>query len=303
MPPGRFDKYKGPLCPLDGNFDMSRYLELDGAGERFAEFTEVFAEPGSWTGQGQVVVVTGDRGYGKTSLIQRCAAWMVAEAKRAGHCRVVPVDLTDEVWSDQNLIEDRMALTLKRVVSKLGALLTAADHERLGRQESAAEKFRELGQILVARRDGERPIGVAVLLQGYPRAPEVEAYYGIASRGMFFFAEMFEEDDRRQVGEFVSSSGRRGAGCYVLELDVLKSGDPGKFVTWVNRAGQDWPEVPAEITEFFRGRLVPLGVGMGTMTKVLWGALDIAVKESATILTIDHVAAFYANIPRTPRED
>lgn len=295
--------YTRPLCPLDGKFDMSRYLLLDGAEERFAEFQGFFADPGAWTA-GQVVVVTGEKGYGKTSLIQRCAAWLVAAAAEAGHCHVIPVDLSDEEWPSDELLEDRMNRTLDRILAKLGTRLIDKDHIRIGNRKGAADKFHELGEILSTRKvrlaDEDLPLGVVVLLDGYPSPDTVEAFYRITKKGMFFFAEMFEEEDRRRAREFASAPWRRGAAYRALELGALKPGDPDRFVEWVNSLNRNWPTVLPEISDFFNRNFIPQGAGMGKLAKVFWGALDIAIEQNASELTDGHIAAYYAKSVNDP---
>lgn len=297
-----FDEYTGPLCPLgDDNFDMSRYLDFGSSEIRFAEFRRLFASASSRVKRGQAVVVTGDKFFGKTSLIQRCAAWLVKEADGAGSCRVVPVDLSDEGWSDLELIEERMSRTLDRILSALGTLLTGDDHARIMSRESATERFRELGRALGVLKDGkETPIGVAVVLQGYPSPTEIALYYNVATKGMVFFAEIFEKDSIREIRRMVPTFNRRGADCHILELGTMKPGDPDRFVTWIKSARDDLPPVSAEVVNFFENRRVPQGDGAGEMVRVIWGAFAIAVAESSDALTMEHIAAFYSNVPGEP---
>src|SRR6266496_3455810 len=68
-------QYFQPLCPLDRPTDEDRYLAIDSSVEMFTKFTDSFDDPAAWMASGHLIVVTGDRGYGKTSLIQRCAYW------------------------------------------------------------------------------------------------------------------------------------------------------------------------------------------------------------------------------------
>src|SRR5579859_6532054 len=98
-----FDDYTRPLCPLRIDAHLDRYLMIDSFEERLGAFQAAFAEPAGWIGQGHLVVVTGERGYGKTSLIQRCAAWLRDQAGGTGaigqpRCRIVVVDLSDQGW-------------------------------------------------------------------------------------------------------------------------------------------------------------------------------------------------------------
>lgn len=282
---------------------MSRYLDLDGAAGQFTRFQEFFAEPESWA-DGHVVVVTGEKGCGKTSLAQRCADWAVRQAAETGRCHVVPVDLLGQEGPSGELCEDRMDRTLQEILRKLGTRLTGEERGRINGGGRAEDKFRELGAILadctVPYEGAELPLGLVVMLDRYPKAEDMEAFYRIAGKGMLFFAEMFEEEECRRARESASGTwGNVSATYRVLELGALNDDDPEKFVSWVNGCGKGWPWVRPEVTSYFKEKFIPQSVSISQMVKVFWGALDIAWERRDPELNMDHIAEYFAKFAKT----
>lgn len=293
--------YTRPLCPLHAKyvlrreFDMSRYLDLDGATGQFDKFREFFTGTDSWS-EGNVIVAEGEKGSGKTSLIQRCAAWLAAEAAETGQCDVVAVDLLNKEGPPGETREDRMNRTLEEILAQLGSRVIQDERDRIALRAGAEGKFRELGEILLGRRvrkDGkDLPLGVMVLLDGYPRADDVQAFYRIAGKGMLFFAEIFDEEQRALAQDFENKPWRMGAAYRILSLGALNHDDPDKFVSWVNSQGCGWPRVRPEISEFFKEEFIPSRQGVGQMAKIFWGALDIAIARKDQELNMGHIASY-----------
>lgn len=287
---GPVDEYLQPLCPLrDG--DEGRYLDIDSSEQRFTDFKTAFANPDNWMAKGHLVVVTGDRGYGKTSLIQRCAFWLREEVRPG---KVVVVDLSDERWPETDTIEDRLRRTFDLMMDTLGAdALEGHEVTRIKSHADLMESYWDLGRVLSARFKTNKPILLVTLLQGYPRPAEVERYYMLARPGMFFFAELFEREDTANITEMMPKFNKHFTDVHHLAMNVVKAGDADLLVDWIRRQGGNWPEVPSEVRDHF-DNIAQYNVGMAQLSKLTWGTLAVAAAESAPIVTVDHVVKYFA---------
>lgn len=293
---GPVDDYLQPLCPLRVDAHKRRYLAVDSSEERFADFTAAFADPADWVSKGHLVVVTGDRGYGKTSLIQRCACWLNEQAMT--YCKVVVVDLSDERWSETEPESERIRQTLEWMLDALRDALEPHEVTQIKSHTRIVDSFRDLGRVLGPRPSGNgsasQPIVLVVLLQGYPKPAEVAEYYSLARPGMFFFAELFESEDMRAITAMMPRFNRFTTNAHLLPLNVLKPGDADLLVDWIRREGGNWPKVPHEIVrDYFDSIITRYKVGMAELTKLAWGTLGVAAAEAAHEVTVNHIAQYY----------
>jgi hypothetical protein len=288
------DQYFQPLCPLLRDVDEDRYLAVDSSKECFDKFTAAFADPASWHSKGNLVVVTGDRGYGKTSLIQRCAFWLREEAK--SHGRVVVVDLSDERWGESTAEADRLNSTFDWIQDGLRDILRDDEVAQITKHAELREAYRDLGRVLSSRVDSQgnpQPVLLIVLLQGYPRAAEVAQYYRLARPGMFFFAELFDKEQTAEVTAMMPDFNRVATDVHHLALNILKSGDANLLVDWIRRNGGGGPEVPEAISDLFNSFITECKMGIRELSKLAWGTLAIAAAEPTQFVTTDHVFKYY----------
>ncbi len=295
------DQHPDYLKPLNGKIDADRYLPLDGGDDCFAEFTNIFGDPATWTNRGHLTVVTGDRGYGKTSLILRCISWLEDRAASSGHCRVVPVDMSDERWPSKS-IAGRMDETLSWILAELErkALVDPRELAAISSRASMAEKYRDLGLVLSSRRGDARqrlfPVVLSVLLDGYPTPEELAQYYNNVRPGMFFFAEVYDEEHIRKLVSMRSTFTRKSADAHLLELDVLKTGDPITFANWIRHIAGSRPEIPDTLINDINRDIIPKGIGVGELAKMTWGAIENAVAENAPQVTAMHIVKYYRDL-------
>jgi hypothetical protein len=290
-------EYFRPLRPLHVLDDENRYLDIDSAEELYSNFIQDFADPARWTDQGHVVVVTGDSGYGKTSLIQRCARWLRDYQQQ--ECEVVVLDLSDEQWGIDENQADRIARVFGRMLHILRSDLTEqAMADIKGNSPDMIDSFKYLGDALRSRWDDsgvlQPPIVIVVLLPGYPKPSEIVKYHDLVQPGMFFFAEMFEPEHIGNMIERMKGFKRSEAKVSHLATSVLKSGDAELIAEWIRSERPGAPELPDEIVSH---RLVPLitqwQVSMSEFTRTALGVLDCAAAESAPRVTDDHFFQYY----------
>lgn len=295
--PGDDNDYQRPLPWLtDKSGADERCLSVDSTQDRFDEFTKTFADPATWVKRGHVVLVTGERGYGKTSLVRRCAAWLADQAARTGRCRLVPVDLSDERWPRDLTAGDRMQRTLDRMLEEMGPLLREGEAaDILGR----TDPFHALGRVLDSRLDSDGlPVVLMVLLEGYPVATEILDYYYLAEKGMFFFAEVYEREQWARVTSDRSRFNRNGADFRSLHVDEVDRDDLREFAEWLKEKRSDLPQISGSFLSKVAEESFLVQMGARSFLDAMWGALRIAMARGAPSVTEMHLLAYFEELSR-----
>jgi energy-coupling factor transporter ATP-binding protein EcfA2 len=294
------DAYERPLRPLRMEAHLKRYKEIDNYGAQFDRFQRVFDEPDTWSDKGHLFIVTGDRGYGKTSLRQRCAFWMLAESK-LGRCDVQVVDLSDENW-ETDTIDVRLTRVRERMLHALERWLHADAIARVRGNADMINSFYELGVALrLGRgRDGKRPVVAVVLLPGYPEPLELERFYGVARGCMVFLAEMFDPDSidkvKNKVNRRLPGFQRDDIDPYILPLGTLKAGDDELLMQWIEGDLKNCPKLTgAYAEEYLKWLIREYPVGASQVIKLLVGVLGYAIDSKATEVTDKHIERYMAD--------
>jgi energy-coupling factor transporter ATP-binding protein EcfA2 len=292
-------RYFQPLRPLDEPADEHRYLAIDNSEEMFKKFREDFSEPANWISRGHLVVVTGDRGYGKTSLIQRCAHWLKQHPQR--DCEIVVLDLSDSNWGSEAW-DARIQRTFNRIVNKLSSYLTEGQISELkAYSHDIDDSYYYLGPALRSGRSrttqNAPPIVLIVLLPGYPTAAEVTRYYDLACPGTFFFAEVYEPDQIKMISNEMPNFNRPKTDIQHLVTSVLKSGDAELLADWIRRERPGRPELPsAVVRDRFDSLITHPRISVSELTRLAWGVLRFAAEDAADLVTDAHFAKYYETI-------
>jgi hypothetical protein len=293
--PGQGDDHFKPLNWLTDKTEGDRCLPVDGTQERFDEFARDFADPASWIGKGHVVLITGDKGFGKTSLMLRCAAWLRDQAKDGNSYRLIMVNLSDERWAGSTSSEDRMRRTLGRMLDGLGLLVSSADRARISNGATTEDAFYELATLLATCQDDNGlPVIVAVLLEGYPILAELNRYYNVAQKGMFFFAEMFTPADISEISDDERNFNRNSADLYMLHLGPVKPEDLQTFADWIQGTGNNWPEFSDAVLEEIGNSVILQKISVLDLAKMMWGAIHRAQQHGARQVAPIHFTEYYA---------
>jgi hypothetical protein len=289
------DRYLEPLRPLRQSGDIDRYLDIDGAQEMFKQFTEAFERPEDWLASGHLIIVTGDSGYGKSSLIQRCAWWLHDHQQEA--CEVVVLDWSDEDWPPES--DERIKRVLGRIQTRLSSYLDDEAMTKLASHMSDfVDAFHYLGDALRMRRDAAGtllpPIALVILLAGYAMPAEVAKYYQLACRGTFVFAEVFDQDHIKEIEQKIPGFRRSGADMQHLVTSVLKSGDAERLLDWIRQEYSAGPDLPASLVQEWFVRLVDeREISVSQLSRLAWGVLHLAAKEAAGSVTNAHFTKYY----------
>jgi hypothetical protein len=293
------DEFDRPLRPLAVQSHARRYQMLDDFNEQFNKFVAVFPDERSLRVSGHLFVVTGDRGYGKTSLRQRCAFWMKEEYANTSS-EIIVVDLSDEDWKGDT-IDVRTLRTRDWILSSMAGCLKNEDIDHIRNYEDMLESFRVLGAALRARRtatDSLRPVCLVALLQGYPSVEEIKLYYRLAREGMVFIAEIFDPDAIRGItgimGRKDEGFNRSGVALHLLRLGALNTGDGERLMRWIQSDLQGCPsltnpEFMASIDALIKIRKL----GAAELIKLLIGTVRVAIAEQADEVTMHHVHMYF----------
>jgi hypothetical protein len=173
-----------PLAPLDPDADPGQeryYVPVDRTEQAFQQFTSQLS-PDELLSRGRLVVVTGQRGCGKTSLINRC----VRRARTALEERTITplvVDLTGDARVTEP-VSDRIRRVCLRLIDELYQRRAIEDRTLREIQEEPERAYPYLGGALVP----ERAV-VIVRLPVSEVVRELADYARLARRKLLFFAE------------------------------------------------------------------------------------------------------------------
>jgi len=287
-----------PLCPLDHAEDNQRYLDIDDSQRTFDQFVEKAKNSPEFHATGQLVVVTGERGSGKTSLINRCAHWLNDRPQVAFD--IVIVNLVDQCWVDTEVAAERARRTFGLILAKLSQYLSQDDISAI--RETLAidihQAFYQLGAVLAVGRAGStgspRPIVAVVLLPCYPTAKEILLYSAAIGPGMIFFAEIWDLD---QIDECAGKLTEfRSPRMFIQHLGMgkLKVGDAQLLIDQIRKDEGISPDMPQTmLDEIFKESLEDSGWTVLELRKLLQAVLRYAAAEAASFVTDVHVGRYY----------
>lgn len=290
--------YNRPLRPLHAPQHVARYRDIDGFVDQFGKFKRVFGRPDAWHTRGHLFVVTGDSGFGKTSLRQRCAYWMAKECEQE-HCEVVVVDLSDEGWKGVTS-DKRLSRMRKSVLDELRWHLSEQDLNQVANDDDIEYSFHKLGSMLKmsgASGDNQKPVVVVVLLPEYPKVEEIERYYGLAREGMVFLAEIFNPGDIEIITEKIDR--RRDpfdldrVDAHVLRLSELNPGDEEKLAKWLQNDLADCPSLEDIMVALGSIVTADRKVSAAEFLKMLTGVVGKAIEKGSNAVTWNDIMDYF----------
>jgi hypothetical protein len=303
----------GQHLPLEPSTEAdleALYLPVDQTKEEFDRFKEHLAGVERLGEQGWLVVVTGDSGCGKTSMVKRCALWLELKLQEQ-YLSPVKVDLTGE-----NLVHEDIKTRLRRV---FGSVLR---HMRGGLDSTTVTLLRDLGK---SERDGDlddafewladellavpadaakRPVAI-VLLPTCPTAKEVLRYAAIARQGLIFFAEVADPQEARQCDAELRD--QRNSRFLALHLKVgkLKPGDGRLFANNVNLRHSEttstasFPRMTDEVIDtHLEAMIKDPGMSILRLRRLASGACREAVRRGGATIEVVDVANYHYRLAR-----
>ncbi|TDC01212.1 hypothetical protein E1091_03280 [Micromonospora fluostatini] len=170
-----------PLNPLWHEEHLDFYVPVDNTEESFTTCQKRFEDLADLHRQGRLVLVSGERGCGKTALINRCAYWLHGRL-RADGLGVEVVDLTQEA-SDSATVRERLSKVSEALVDKLDLLALLRGDRIYDKRTDPDGTYRNLPGYL------EPDQWLIVLLPTVELVEELRYYDARAPQRTVFFAE------------------------------------------------------------------------------------------------------------------
>lgn len=214
------------LCPWRHPGHHELYVDIDNTEQAFTEFVRYMGDLAVLRADGQLVLVTGDSGCGKSALINRCAGWTCAKLREMG-CAGEVVDLTRTLnGMPQREIRDRLNITCSALFTELEveeALKPDVVNQLKPDRDQPGQVFPHLRRALIDDR-------ILIILLPNPGELENEVirYAGLARGGILFLVESALLDER--AVEEIRRAQRDGISPITLRVGELKTGDARRFV-------------------------------------------------------------------------
>jgi hypothetical protein len=194
-------RQEDPLRPWDIPEHEECYVDVDGVNEAYEEFQGEFTDA-DLSRNGRLVIASGPRGCGKSSLINRAGMWLRDHLETGGK-RGVIIDLTN-ACGPQHDTEQRLTLTRHRLI------------KMLERENALPDSVRERPQddLAVELTYGDISLGLAddlVLLILLPRSEVIEElvrYSALAFANIVLFGEIDSTTDVQRYRGEMSANGR-----------------------------------------------------------------------------------------------
>lgn len=208
-----------PLNPVRHDRHVSFYVPVDNTETAFRQFQAQFEDPSHLADTGRLVVVTGDRGCGKTALVNRCAHWLRARLSAAGlHGEVV--DVTREARENQP-ISERRARVCAALVDKLYEQRWCVSEVYREMRDQPDDAYRNLAGYLTAGL-----VLIVLLPRSADLTEELVGYAADARRRVVFIGETsygLPEERRHRIDQTGEAPGVH------LTVSALGEKDASRF--------------------------------------------------------------------------
>ncbi|GAA1635604.1 hypothetical protein [Actinoplanes couchii] len=267
--PDHFGDSLQPLDPLEHPEHADLYVDLDGFEAAFTLFQQRFGSPESFDRSGAMAIAVGDRHFGKTALLNRCAYWLRETLNAPGSNSMV-ADVVDLKWvpvADGQTTEERMKLVCHHLMKRLDYLNCLEKPWGEGKEQPPPED-------VLPYLDGWLREDRLVIVQLPPTADvqeELVAYAKMVPRRVILLGETAyarQFDDK--AAEF------RGARIppVVLRLGKLR---PADGVTFYNKRRELYPDdakIPAPANNVWPELLGTRPMSVGELQRILYDLYD-----------------------------
>jgi len=215
---------EGPLCPFRRPEHERYYVPLDNTQQAFEQFQEQIGDLRGLRDEGRLIMVSGQRGCGKTALINRCATWLRDGLDNLGIQGMI-FSLTQEGLENQP-IQRRMNHVFQCVVDDLWQreLLSKEDHIRglKERRDDLDLAYRYLSGVL-----DDDIVTIVLLPPSADLVREVEGYAKYARKHIVFFVESSFVDSMERSWPDICTASR--VSPILLEVGPLRERDGWLF--------------------------------------------------------------------------
>lgn len=245
-----------PLCPWVTREHSGYYVPVDSTEVAFDQFKRQVRLDEEPADQGRLVIVFGESGCGKTSLINRCADHLQQTLSAQGTLGLI-VDLTEERVSSVS-VDSRMLEVSVLLVNALRERSLLPASQRFGEPAStSALIYRQISNALAEL----SAVLVVLLPPTEDLADELPEYARLARKRIIFFAESSSVDVMRDCLDGIKPAARDE--IIVLEVGPLRADDGWMFVQdrLARRTDISGPTVSQETITRAVEALSPMSVG------------------------------------------
>ncbi|MGV3660748.1 MAG: hypothetical protein ACO1TE_11210 [Prosthecobacter sp.] len=298
--PGRTKDDPGPLCPWVDTEHENGYISVDGTEDAFQQFSAKLTD---WNlmRDGIAVLVAGEDGCGKTSLIHRCAARLMTWQKETYRQEGVIVDRSFENLSGMVILkkcEDTANGILQGVRERDGFLAPDVSKslpeipsggDQIALRRAIEELSRKLGR---AKRHA------AVICPKIELPEELQTYLSIFYRaGVSIFLES-DDDAILRAAQRLSREGKKTV--TTLQVGGLSVDDGWRFVEARMKRLTDSDQSPAfartGVDEYMQKRMTNARISVRELERVCM-ALYVEAKANAhKEIRYQHFADYYLRI-------
>ncbi|MGH3821269.1 MAG: hypothetical protein ACRDRA_00250 [Pseudonocardiaceae bacterium] len=267
--PGFEDTPIAPLSPLNNKDHHTFYVAVDDTETEFRRFQDTMRSVGRLMEEGRLVVVTGKPGCGKTSLINRCAAWLRDELAEVESTAVIipltrsaklddPIthrmeqvitDVIDHLSNEQHEVRAQDIELLRRKIREIQE--TTRIRSVIGREDRQKQLIAQVDRVYKYIMQEALPddrIAIILLPPSSELVNEITHYADFARYPrIVFFAETDYVDDVRRMWPRISTNDRRTP--ILLKVGPLNTGDGWTYAQarqGINSAGRNFPTVTEE---------------------------------------------------------
>ncbi|QNP61477.1 hypothetical protein [Streptomyces genisteinicus] len=293
--PGRTPADNRPLCPWETPAHDAWYAKVDHSEDAYQAYVTHLRENPDIRQAGQVVLITGPEGCGKTAWTHRAASWTKTFLERQyAPLTAHIVDLTAD-----GRVGDDTATRVKHVIARLlddldflGIFSTAEQDGLERRRDDPATLCPYLSKIVRVKN-----IALLVLLPPSELAEEVHQYLRLVQRQVLFFCESSYDNVAGAVPS-LSVAGAKPLAHFAV--DVLDERDGWEFVSHrlalANANGLVVPAIDqATIQQFMQTRIK--GRGRTTIRELqitCEHVLDTAIRASRNQVSYSDFTEYYA---------
>lgn len=261
--PGLESTPYAPLCPHLNDDHHTFYVPVDDTEREFCRFQDTMNSVGWLTERGRLVVVTGQTGCGKTSLINRCAAWLrdeLAKAQLTGEIFTLTDSGTpnqtimlrmDQVVTDlvDNLRDERRGVYTRHIdLLESRIRETREIQDTSDRQDRHAAMMDRVYRYLLRDALPDDRVAIILLPPSSDLVAEIESYANFARHPrIVFFAETDRVDDLHRMWHTILTNDRTTP--ILLKVGLLNAGDSWTYALarqGSDSAGGSFPTVSEE---------------------------------------------------------